>query len=109
MCAAVSGPRVQVLLYNPLRGTRWLSKACLVLMLLSFFFGITAVALMWRTSPNEYSYGGLLNDSMFFFRCLPQLRMYKHRLSVQCTGSGQHVWCTLSAACAMFFKCLPKL
>ena len=70
-CVATPPESLQVLLYNPLRGTPWLSKACAALMFLSFFFGITAVALMWRTSPNEYPYGGLLNDSMYFFRCLP--------------------------------------
>ena len=70
---------LQVLLYNPLRGTPWLSRACALLMFLSFFFGITAVALMWRTSPNEYPYGGLLNDSMFFFRSVPGLAQYAMR------------------------------
>lgn len=52
----------QVLLYNPLRGTVWFSRACALFMLASFFFGITAVALMWRTSPAEYPYNTLVSS-----------------------------------------------
>ena len=59
---------MQVLLYNPLRRTKYLQLLASIVMLFSFFAGITAVALMWRTSPAEYDHSAYLSNSLFFFR-----------------------------------------
>ncbi|KAK9803849.1 hypothetical protein WJX73_008180 [Symbiochloris irregularis] len=61
-------PPALVLLYNPLRRTKYLQLVASCVMLLSFFCGITAVALMWRTSPAEYDHSSYLTNSLYFFR-----------------------------------------
>lgn len=60
--------RMQVLLYTPLKGTNYLQIVSSLLLLLSFFAGVTAVALMWRTSPAEYNHRQYLSDALYFFR-----------------------------------------
>ena len=57
-----------MLVYNPLRQTKYLQLVAALVMLLSFFCGITAVALMWRTSPAEYNHKQYLTDALGFFR-----------------------------------------